>query len=110
MGQGVDKKIDEDVKFLTLAAERGSGHAQRELAELYASGTGVQRDFQKAYSLYFLAGRTLDVSKQLIEISSRIENERSATQVSRLQQEGGHEASCSPREAQSKVVLPRLIA
>src|SRR5260370_17676811 len=39
-----------------------------------------------------------------------MENERWASQVSRLQQEGGHGASCSPREAQSELGLPRVIA
>ena len=85
-GQGVDKNVDEGVKFLTRAADKGSARAQRDLAELYASGTGVQPDLQKAYSLYSLAGKTLDVSKQLSEISSQLEREHSATQVSRLQQ------------------------
>ena len=58
------------------------------LLNCIASGTGCAARFPEGrlYSLYFLAGKTLVVSKQLIESSSRIENERSATQVSRLQQ------------------------
>lgn len=74
------------MKFLTLAADKGNAYAQFNLAGLYASGTGVKRDLRKAYSLFILAGRPLDVSKQLNEISSQVEREASATQVSKLQQ------------------------
>jgi hypothetical protein len=39
---------------------------------MYMAGWGVPRDFAKAYSLFTLAGKTLDVSKQLRELSSKM--------------------------------------
>jgi TPR repeat protein len=71
MSDGVGENIKEPVKWLTMAAEKGNAYARFNLAGLYASGTGVQRDLQKAYSLFTLAGKTLDVGKQLTEISSQ---------------------------------------
>jgi hypothetical protein len=62
------------VKWLTMAAEKGNAYAQLSLAGLYASGTGVQRDLQKAYSLFTLAG-SFEVSKQLNQIQSQISRE-----------------------------------
>ncbi|HJY87175.1 MAG TPA: hypothetical protein VKE24_10095 [Candidatus Acidoferrales bacterium] len=53
------------MKFLTLAADKGNAQAQFNLAGLYASGAGVKRDLRKAYSLFVLAGKTLDVSEEL---------------------------------------------
>ncbi len=85
LGQGVGTNIEEAVRLWTWAAEKGNASAQFNLAGLYASGTGVKRDLRKAYSLFTLAGKTLDVSKQLNEISSQLERERSASEVSRLQ-------------------------
>jgi len=42
------------------------------------TGTGVPRDLVKAYSLFTLAGKTLDVSKQLSELSSRMSEDELA--------------------------------
>jgi TPR repeat protein len=39
---------------------------------MYSTGTGVSRDLVKAHSLLTLAGKTLDVSKQLSELSSKM--------------------------------------
>lgn len=85
-GEGVDRNFEQAVKLLTLAADKGDARAQFDLAALHASGTGVKRDLHKAYSLFTLAGKTLDVSKQLSEISSELEREGSAIQVSKLQE------------------------
>lgn len=73
------------MKFLTLAADEGNAYAQLDSAGLYVAGTGVKRDLRKAYSLFTLAGK-LDVSKQRNEISSQLEREGWATQLSTLQQ------------------------
>lgn len=86
MGHGIDQNVTEAVKFLTLAANQGNPYAQFNLARLYVAGTGVKRDPQKAYSLFTLAGKTLDVRKQLNEISAQLEREGAATRLSRLQQ------------------------
>jgi TPR repeat protein len=75
------------VKLWTWAAEKGNAYAQFNLAGLYASGTAVRCDLQKAYSLFSLAGKTLDVSKQLNQISSQLNREQSAaSQPNTLQQ------------------------
>ena len=71
-GQGIDRNMDAAVKYLTLAADKGNAYAQFNLAGLYAACIGVTRDLRKAYSLFTLAGKTLDVSKQLNEISSQL--------------------------------------
>jgi hypothetical protein len=36
------------------------------------AGVSVQRDLGKAYSLFTSAGKTLDVTKQLSELSSKM--------------------------------------
>jgi len=64
-----------------LAAEKGNTYAQFNLAGLYASGTGVKRDLRKAYSLFALAGKRLDVTQQLKEVSSQLAREDSASQL-----------------------------
>jgi hypothetical protein len=58
-----------------VAVEKGNAYAQFSLAGLYASGTGVQRDLQKAYSLFTLAGSMLDVRKQVNQIQSQVSHE-----------------------------------
>ena len=86
LGQGVGTNVREAVRLWTWAAEKGNAYAQFNLAGLYALGTGVKRDLPNAYSLFTLARKTLDVSKQLNEISSQLEREGWATQLSTLQQ------------------------
>ena len=71
----MDKNVDEAVKWFALAAEQGNPYAQFNLAELYASGSSVKRDLQRAFSLYSLAGKTLDVSEQLRQISSLLKQD-----------------------------------
>jgi len=65
------------VKWLTIAANNGNNDARFTLANLYASGTGVQRDLQRANSLFALAGRTPDTSKQPTDASSQLNREPS---------------------------------
>jgi TPR repeat protein len=60
------------LKLWTWAADRGDPYAQFDLAEMYLTGTGVNRDLPKAYSLFTLAGKKLDVSKQLSELTSKM--------------------------------------
>ena len=70
--------MQEAAKLWTWAAERGNAYAQFDLAGLHMTGTGVPRDLVKAYSLFTLAGKTLDVSKQLSELSSRMSEDELA--------------------------------
>jgi TPR repeat protein len=84
------------VKWLTMAAEKGNAYAQLSLARLYSSGTGVQRNLQKAHSLFNLAGKTLDVSKQLTEISSQFNREGANPQPA-------PEASSDSRESANRL-------
>jgi TPR repeat protein len=58
------------VRLWTFAAEKGTAYAQFNLAQLYMSGTGVRRDLEKAHSLFALAGKSLDVSKQMSFLAS----------------------------------------
>jgi TPR repeat protein len=62
----------------TWAAERGNPDAQFNLAEIFMTGSGVQADLARAYSLFTLAGKTLDVSKQLGELSSKMSQDEMA--------------------------------
>jgi TPR repeat protein len=39
---------------------------------MYATGTGVPRDLRRAQSLFILAGKTLDVSKRLHDLSMQL--------------------------------------
>jgi TPR repeat protein len=67
-----------------MAADQGNPDAQFDLAELYMTGTGVPRDFDEASTLFTLASKTLDVSKQLKELSSkRGESESAKSQLER---------------------------
>ncbi len=77
-GEGVGRDLQEAVKLWSWAAEQGNAYAQFNLAGLYMTGTGVQRDLGKADTLYTLAGKTLDVSKQLSELSPEIDPDESA--------------------------------
>lgn len=58
-------------QFLSCSRRRSPGC----LAGLFVSGTGVGRDLRKAYSLFVLAGKTIDVSGQLRQISSQLEQD-----------------------------------
>jgi TPR repeat protein len=71
-GEGIDRDLPQAVKLWTWAAERGDAYAQFDLAEMYLTGAGVRRDLAKAYSLFALAGKTMDVSQQLNEVSSKM--------------------------------------
>jgi len=46
-GTGVDKDINEAVRWYSLAAERGDRFAARDLAKMYYQGDGVGKDFQQ---------------------------------------------------------------
>jgi len=61
-----------------LGRGAGNAYAQFDLAGLYMTGTGVQRDLVKAYSLFTLAGKTVDVSKHLSELSSKMSEDELA--------------------------------
>src|SRR5258708_25524520 len=71
-GEGVDRDLQEAIKLWTWAAEQGEAYAQFNLAEMYLAGRGVPRDLVKAQSLVTLAGKTLDVSKELNQVSSKM--------------------------------------
>jgi len=78
-GKGAGRDVEGAIKMWALAADQGDAYAQFNLAQMYLTGTGVNRDPVKAYSLLALAGKTLDVSKQLRELSSQISSEEMAT-------------------------------
>jgi len=63
------------------AADRGDAYAQFNLAGMYMAGVSVHRDLGKAHSLFTSAGKTLDVSKQLSELSLKM----NADELAKLQ-------------------------
>jgi TPR repeat protein len=71
-GKGRRRDFQEAIKLWSWAADRGDAYAQFNLAGMYMAGVSVQRDLGKAYSLFTSAGKTLDVSKQLSELSSKM--------------------------------------
>jgi TPR repeat protein len=77
-GKGLGRDLQEAVKLWTWAADREDAYAQFDLAGMYLAGTGVHRDLVKAYSLFTSAGKTLDVSKPLSELSSKMSQDELA--------------------------------
>jgi TPR repeat protein len=71
-GDKIRRDLQEAVKLWSWAADRGSPYAQFNLAGMYKAGVGVDRDLVKAYSLFTSAGKTLDASKELTELSSKM--------------------------------------
>jgi TPR repeat protein len=69
-GEGAGRDLQEAVKLWTWAANQGDATAQFDLASMYSAGTGVQRGLVKAYSLFTLAGKTLDVRAQLRDLGA----------------------------------------
>ena len=55
-GDGVDKNMDEAVKWFTLAAEQGLAGSQTTLAMMYEEGNGVEKDPELAKEWYAKAG------------------------------------------------------
>jgi TPR repeat protein len=80
-GKGRDRDFQEAIKLWSWAADRGDAYAQFNLAGMYMAGVSVHRDLSKAYSLFTSAGKALDVSKQLSELSSK----KNPDEVARLQ-------------------------
>src|SRR5207245_4013321 len=70
-GDGIGQDLQEAIKLWTVAADQGNTYAQLFLADAYRTGTGVPRDLDKAHALFMLAGKTVDVTKQMKELSSQ---------------------------------------
>jgi TPR repeat protein len=60
------------------AAQQGEPRAQFNLAEIYMKGIGVSKDLRTSLSLFTQAATRFDVSKQLKEVSSKMEQEEIA--------------------------------
>jgi TPR repeat protein len=71
-GRGRGRDFQEAIKLWSWAADRGDAYAQFNLAGMYMAGVSVHRDLGKACSLFTSAAKTLDVSKQLSELSSKM--------------------------------------
>jgi TPR repeat protein len=70
-GKGVARDVPEAVRLWSWAADKGNAYAQFNLAQVYAGGMGVPRDLSKARELFVLAGKKMDVSRQLNDLSSQ---------------------------------------
>jgi TPR repeat protein len=68
-GKGVAHDVPEAIRLWTWAADKGNAFAQFSLAQRYADGAGVPRDLSKARELFVLAGKKLDVSRELDALS-----------------------------------------
>jgi len=72
-GDGIGQDVQEAIKLWTVAADRGNAYAQFYLAKMYMYGIGVPRDLDKTHALFNLAGKTLDVTKEMKELSSKMD-------------------------------------
>jgi len=63
--------LPEAVRLWSWAADKGNAYAQFNLAQAYAAGKGVPKDLSRAREFFDLAGRKMDVSKQLDALSSQ---------------------------------------
>jgi hypothetical protein len=85
-GKGVVRDVPEAAGLWSWAADKGNAYAQFNLAQLYAAGIGVPRDLSKARELFVLAGKKMDVSRQLDALRSQepvteaLETERDTVQ------------------------------
>lgn len=67
-GQGVKQNLGEAAKWYRLAAERGDGAAQHNLAIMHLEGRGIQQDRDEAIRLFRLAARQgLESSKSALQ-------------------------------------------
>jgi hypothetical protein len=72
-GDGIGQDVPEAIRLWTVAADGGNAYAQFYLAEMYMDGIGVPRDLGKAQGLFKIAGKTLDVTKQMKELSLKMD-------------------------------------
>jgi hypothetical protein len=70
--EGVPKNVNEAIKLWNWAATLGNAYAQLHLGESYMSGNGVTRDLAKAHEFLTKAGSSIDVSKQLKDLSASV--------------------------------------
>jgi TPR repeat protein len=77
-GKGGTRDLSEAIRLWSWAAQQGEPVAQFNLAEVYMKGAGVSKDLKKSLSLFTQAAKRFDVSKQLKEVSSQMEQEETA--------------------------------
>jgi TPR repeat protein len=77
-GKGGTRDLPEAIRLWSWAAQQGEPVAQFNLAEVYMKGVGVSKDLRKSLSLFTQAAKRFDVSKQLKEVSSQMEQEQIA--------------------------------
>jgi TPR repeat protein len=77
-GKGGTRDLPEAIRLWSWAAQQGEPRAQFNLAEIYMKGIGVSKDLRTSLSLFTQAAKRFDVSKQLKEVSSKMEQEEIA--------------------------------
>ena len=80
-GKGVPKNLQLAIKWFSLGAEQGNAQAQRNLAAIYALGSGVTKDNIYAYMWSHLA--TINGSKSGKKIREIVKNRMSFIQLRR---------------------------
>lgn len=62
-GQGVQKDVDEGIKWVRKAAEQGNARAQNRLGWCYEYGRGVESNYDEANKWYKLAAKPIPASE-----------------------------------------------
>ncbi len=78
-GEGAPKDYAEAAKWWSKAAQQGDATALLELGDLYSTGKGVAKDEVEAYSLYNIAGITIDEARlKLTKLEKNLSREEVA--------------------------------
>jgi TPR repeat protein len=77
-GKAGTRDLPGAIRLWSWAAQQGEPRAQFNLAEMYMKGVGVSKDLRKSLSLFSQAAKRFDVSKQLKEVSSQMNQEETA--------------------------------
>ncbi|MDR2367562.1 MAG: sel1 repeat family protein [Deltaproteobacteria bacterium] len=72
-GSGVQKNLKLARQWLTLASDRGDSLASFRLAQIYATGLGVEKDWSKAYGL--LSSQNMADIPEAMDLKGRLKSE-----------------------------------
>ncbi|MDR2387173.1 MAG: sel1 repeat family protein [Deltaproteobacteria bacterium] len=72
-GTGIPKNLEQARKWLTMASDRGDPMASFRLAQIYATGLGLEKDWSKAYAL--LSRQGMGGIPEAMELKRRLKTE-----------------------------------
>jgi TPR repeat protein len=84
-GQGVPKDTREALKYFRLSALQRNGHAQFNLASIYATGDGVPQDLPRALVWFMAAASALSGNEAKIATENSNEVASKMTQAQKVQ-------------------------